>query len=388
MNREESRVHASQNGDVGWSRVIEPSIDPIRRVESEMVSVHTFNLECLRPIDCINRRCDRLVDPPIVVREEVPSRGNNGDRTSVVDLQGMRIGPREDPVVIDEIARVGACISVDRLIVIADTEYVELWRCKESDEEQIGAGEVLELVDEHVPASVLPSVPEFRIGEQRLDRTVDLFVEVGFVPPDQSLPVALVHSCEVRNVITSALNSGRRSQGDADLRQGFDVRTDRVRVGSPGSLDDPVEDGSHVPFVDQAHSGAGFSENLPSERVHGADQGTVCRSCPLPQLCRRLRVVCERTDRRRFDRPIVEEMAETGSERPGLAGPGRSDDPCRSRGVVGCGGLVGGESPIDQLLSRHRLEASQRHGLGVHDRIARVDRSPGTTVDPCGCSVR
>jgi hypothetical protein len=131
----------------------------------------------------------------------------------------------------------------------------------------------------------------------------------------------------------------------------------------------------------------GVAKDLPAERVNGSDESATGSPCALPQLCRRLRVVCERTNRRGFDRPIVEEMAETGSERPGLAGPGGSDDPSRSRGVVGGGGLVGSESPIDQLLSRYRLEASQRHGLSVHGGIARVDRPPGPAVDPCGGSV-
>jgi hypothetical protein len=165
VNRKEGRVHASQDGNVGRRGVIEPCLNPIRRVESEMVSVHALNPEGIHPIDRIDRCRDRLLDPPIVVRKEVCSGCNDGDRTSVVDLQGMRLGPGEDPVIVDEIARVGAGISVDRLIVITDTEYVELWRRKESDEEQIGAGEVLELVDEHVPASVLPPMPEVRIGE-------------------------------------------------------------------------------------------------------------------------------------------------------------------------------------------------------------------------------
>ncbi len=69
-------------------------------------------------------------------------------------------------------------MAVDALVVVAHTEDVEGRQGEQAHEQHVGRREVLELVDEEVPAGALDRATERAVGEQHLDGGVDLLVEV------------------------------------------------------------------------------------------------------------------------------------------------------------------------------------------------------------------
>ena len=89
----------------------------------------------------------------------------------------------------------------------------------------------------------------------------------------------------------------------------------------------------------------GVAKDLPPEGVHGSDKGPAGRPRSLPQFCCRLRVVSKGAERRRFDRPIVEQVPETGREGAGLARTCRSDDASRTEPWLAAAAWSGASPP-------------------------------------------
>ena len=105
-------------------------------------------------------RDDLLVDAAPVVREQVAGRVDDRRRAAVVGVERVVRAAGEVAVVVDEELGVGARVAVDDLVVVADAEHVVGGRGDEPQHEQLRGREVLELVDEQVPALSLHRAPD------------------------------------------------------------------------------------------------------------------------------------------------------------------------------------------------------------------------------------
>ena len=108
-----------------------------------------------------------LGDPAVVVAEQRAGAVDDLDRAAVVDGERVRRGAREQLGVVDEERRVGAGVAVDALVVVADAEHVERRQGQQAQQQDVGRGEVLELVDQQVAAGALHRAAERAVGEQR-----------------------------------------------------------------------------------------------------------------------------------------------------------------------------------------------------------------------------
>ena len=115
-------------------------------------------------------------------------------------------------------------MTVDALVVVADAEHVEGRQAEQADQQDVGRREVLELVDEEVPAAPLHRGAERAVGENRLDRRVDLLVEVddaavgeGGAVPGNSSPSPSTSSRDRLDLV-------RVAKAQADRRQRLQVR--------------------------------------------------------------------------------------------------------------------------------------------------------------------
>jgi hypothetical protein len=85
------------------------------------------------------------------VGEQGAGGAHDGGRAPVIDPQLVEGGTGEVAGVVDEEARIGAGVAVDDLVVVADAEDVGGRAGDQAQEEEVGGGEVLELVDEQRP---------------------------------------------------------------------------------------------------------------------------------------------------------------------------------------------------------------------------------------------
>ena len=114
----------------------------------------------------------------LVVRQQPAAAVHHRRGTAVVDLERMVAGAGKQPVEVDQEPGIGAGVAVDDLVVVAHAEHVEAGRGQQAQQQHVGRGQVLKLVDQQVPARRPGPAPEGAVGEQRLDRPVDLLVEV------------------------------------------------------------------------------------------------------------------------------------------------------------------------------------------------------------------
>ena len=165
---------------------------------------------------------DLLGDAPIVVAEQRRRGGDDLGRAAIVDTQGVLAGAREQGAVVDEESRVGAGVPVDALVVVADAEHVERRQAEQADQQDVGRREVLELVDEQVPAAALHLGAERTVGEDRLDGGVDLLVEVDDATVAQGAAESREQLAESVDVVAGAprRRRGRAARGGRrpDLR--------------------------------------------------------------------------------------------------------------------------------------------------------------------------
>ncbi len=124
-------------------------------------------------------RCgDRLGDPCRVVGEHVRGRGHDCRRASVVDLEGVRPRPGEVVLEVDQVLGGRSRVAVDDLVVVAHAEGVVGRRAQQPDQQHVGGVQVLEFVDQQVPAAGLGDAPGLGVAQEDLDGAVDLLVEV------------------------------------------------------------------------------------------------------------------------------------------------------------------------------------------------------------------
>ena len=121
---------------------------------------------------------DHLGNAAGIVPQETVGNVDHPTRAAVVDLQRVIAGTREQSAEVDQPRGISAVVAVDGLIVVADTEYCCVGACEQADQQQVGGGEVLELVDQHDAARPLGNCPCGMIVDECLECQVDLFVEV------------------------------------------------------------------------------------------------------------------------------------------------------------------------------------------------------------------
>ena len=78
---------------------------------------------------------------------------------------------------VEDVGRLGETPTVDELVVVAHDEEVAPRPRKEVDERQLGAVEILELVDQHVRETTLHELAVARVAEHVGEGEVDLVVE-------------------------------------------------------------------------------------------------------------------------------------------------------------------------------------------------------------------
>ncbi len=114
-------------------------------------------------------------------------------RAAVVDLERVGVGTGEPRPEVDQPRRVGTVVAVDRLVVVTHAEHRSTRRREQSDQQQVGRRQILELVDEQQPAGPLRHTTRRGLGQQHLDRTVDLIVEVDDTLTVERVPVVRPH---------------------------------------------------------------------------------------------------------------------------------------------------------------------------------------------------
>ncbi len=109
-----------------------------------------------------------------------------------------------------------------------------------------------------------------RVGQQDLDASQDLFVEVDEVLTLQKEPVLLQDLFEVADVWPDLVD--HRSgipQAESRRAQRLDPRRERIGVGATGDLHEPAEQPPYLGFVDGLHAGGGLGR--PTESVGPVD---------------------------------------------------------------------------------------------------------------------
>ena len=193
MGSEQQRPHPGEHRDVArlGARLRQP-----RRTTSTSApapSVGRMEADSKRGrVDLgIRRRPDLLVDATDVVGEQRAGGVDDRRRAAVVDLERVLLRAGEVLAVVDEEPRVGARVTVDDLIVVADAEHV-VAGCREQPQEQHVRGcQVLQLVDQQVAVLGLPVAAERSVAEQQLDGQVDLLVVVDHLSATQLRPVRI-----------------------------------------------------------------------------------------------------------------------------------------------------------------------------------------------------
>ena len=193
---------------------------------------------------------DGLGHPLVVVGEQVAGRVHHRRRAPVVHLEGMVGGAGKVLAEVDEELRRGPGVAVDDLVVVADPEAVEARGHQQTDEEEVGGGQVLELVDQHPAAPDLGRRPGRRIAGQDFDGPVDLLVEVHQAPFGERHPVPVEAVGDSRRVGVGLFGRLRRYQAEPHQRQCGQERGRGVGVGLAPDLEQLTDQVAHPHLVD------------------------------------------------------------------------------------------------------------------------------------------
>ncbi len=126
----------------------------------------------------------------------------------------------------------------------------------------------------------------------------------------------------------------------------------------------------------------GRPEDLPPQRVDGADIDRLMAGETLQHLLCRSPVVGESGDRHRLEPTILDEVPQAGHQDPGLARTGRCDHPGRADVVSHGTELIGCEVERGGSRRRHRGHAPQLHRLVMDHDPVDVEGLSRTSVDP------
>ena len=299
VRRQQQRVHPGQHGDRRRRhvRLVEPRPHDRHRSRGAVVAAVLDDAQRASRSVVLGSGVDLLADATVVVAEQGARTGDDIDGAAVVHRERVRDGPGEQSLVVDEERRVGAGVAVDALVVVAHAEHVERRTRQQADEQHVRRGEVLELVDQQVPARALHRAAELAVGEQRLDGGVDLLVEVDGAALGEPAAVRREQLGQPRDVVARGLDVVGVGETEADGRQALDVRPDRIGVRSP--LPPPgqqrLDQAAHLRLVEHGRRRATvFGEHPQPERVERAHaRAEVGRARPPspvgPACCRRQR---------------------------------------------------------------------------------------------------
>ena len=273
---QQDRVDAGEDGNRHGvdTRFGQPTVDDVDDHSGAGVGRVLDDTQCPRSRIVARTGDDLFGDTPFVVTEQRRRCADNLHRTPVVDAQGMLSGPWEQRAVVDEESRVGSGVPVDALVVVTDAEHVEGRQAEQADQQDVGRREVLELVDEQVPAPSLHLGTERSVGEDRLDCSVDLFVEVDDTTVAEGAAESWEQLAETIDVVTRALDLVGVAQPEADRRQTLQVGTDRVDIRPPAPVagQQRVDELAHLALVDDWRLPATvFAKHPQPERVERAD---------------------------------------------------------------------------------------------------------------------
>ncbi len=177
-----------------------------------------------------------------VVRDQ-PSAGlHDRPRAAIVGAQRVRgrPGPGRHPAVeLQDAARVGLPPAVDELVVVADHEQPPVRAGEHVHQRELGAVQVLELVDQDVVEALLDERAVARVGEHVRDREVDLVVER--LQPGRGLRAGVLRvgggegQVEQRRVaegLDADLDAGRGLERRAHAREALHEGADRVAAAA------------------------------------------------------------------------------------------------------------------------------------------------------------
>ena len=157
-----------------------------------------------------------LVDPAMVVRQQVASAVDHGDGAPVVDLQRVIGGTGEQAGEVDQERGISAGVPVDHLVVVADTEHVQARCGQEAHQQHVGRREILQLVHQQVPAPGLRATAQLPVLQEQLDGAVDLLVEVDGAAGRQPLPERAERGGQAGHVVPLVLHLERVPQAEPD----------------------------------------------------------------------------------------------------------------------------------------------------------------------------
>ena len=165
----------------------------------------------------------------------------------------MVAGAGEQAPEVDQEPRVGTGMAVDDLIVVAHPEDVQSREGEQAQQEDVGGGQVLQLVHQQMTMGHLRPAPQLRIAEEQLDRPVDLLVEVHRSSGEQLGPVGIEQLDQTGDIVAAGLHVLRVHQAQPDLRQSLEVRTHGIGVGPmPADRGQALHQPADLAFVDQA----------------------------------------------------------------------------------------------------------------------------------------
>jgi hypothetical protein len=256
----------------------------------------------------------------------------------------------------------------------------------------VGRREVLELVDEEVTAPCLEAPPQVPVGQEGLDRAVDLLVEVDRPQRSQSAPERIEGACEAGHVVARRLHLVGVAEAEAHGGEGLEVGRQTVSVGDgPPLRHEVLHDGSHLTLVEDPRATvAGEAQDLEGECVEGLDPGPDVGG-PLQHLLLGPLVVGDGQDALSLVAAIRDEVAEPLGEDPRLAGSRRCDHAGGAAAVGHGGQLVRCEVGGRRGRLRLDVEVPEVDRLPVDDTEAGEllggQRASGPAVDPDGPAV-
>ena len=356
LHTEQHRAHAGEHRDVARAgAAVEPLPHLRERGTGQLLGCVTRGGERDRTRRL--RGADRLRDADAVVAEQVRGGADDIGRAPVVDLELQVGGAGEELVVVDEERGVRARVAVDHLVVVADTEHVVGGRRDQAQHQELRGREVLELVDEQVPALGLELAPDRDVRQQHLERAVDLLVVIHHAVGRHAVAELLEHHREAVDVVAPRLDLVRRNEPEAHLRERFEVRRVHVGVRARTDREQRFDAPAHVPLGEHVLDVARTAHDVEAERVQRPDlaqrAGTHIGE-PLFHLGLGPHVVGHRAHRRRTPTALGDEQPEPLGEHARLAGTGRRDDPRRPAGMGDRRELIGREVGDDRRRRRRR----------------------------------
>ena len=328
-------------------------------------------------------RTDLLVDASLVVRQQVAGSVDHRRRAAVVHVQVMARRSGEVRVEVDEPLRRCACVAVDGLVVVADCEDIGSGARQQPDHQQVGRGQVLELVHEHHTADSACGGTGCRVGQEDLDCPDDLLVEIDHAVRRQILDESRRDGCKVGHIgLEIALHLSGIAQAQPGNAECLEPGRELVGHRAPATLDQAVKAATHPHLVDHvdatmlgwARKGSRTVADGERQAVQGANFNARKIRSALLHLAPGTHVECHETHGARCNPDIAYQVAGTLGEHARLARARGRHDAGRSPEVTDRCVLVGREVRLRTWIPDSRQAADGQIRSG-HDRQSEFDRA-------------